>query len=211
MGDCKERAVCPGEIYRHFKGNLYQIVAMAVHSETAETMVVYQALYGDFQVYVRPYEQFAGKVDRAKYPDAAQDYRFERMSSPAERFGKAADSRKEEKPGPKRKPEPERNPGPERKPEPEGKPGPERMTEPKKEAGPERKPNCQLMAFLEAENLEEKIVCLREMKGSASQSDLDSIYVVLDMQAGTGSVEKQLDEVIRRLSLQKHYEGGRLR
>ncbi|MBR1691945.1 MAG: DUF1653 domain-containing protein, partial [Lachnospiraceae bacterium] len=71
----------PMQRYRHFKGNLYQVLALAKDSETMQEVVVYQALYDDYQIYVRSLEMFMSRVDTEKYPDAAQEFRFEPVTA----------------------------------------------------------------------------------------------------------------------------------
>lgn len=68
-----------GEIYRHFKGNLYEIIIIARDSETLEEKVVYKELDGD-SAYVRSLPMFVSLVDKVKYPDAKQEFRFERVT-----------------------------------------------------------------------------------------------------------------------------------
>ena len=65
-----------GEIYRHFKGNLYEVLAIAMHTETEETMVVYKEVDGE-KTYVRPLDMFVSLVDKEKYPEVMQTYRFQ--------------------------------------------------------------------------------------------------------------------------------------
>lgn len=66
-----------GRIYRHFKGDYYLVEAIAHHCDNGEAYVVYRKLYGDGSLWLRPVSVFSSKVDRQKYPDATQEYRFE--------------------------------------------------------------------------------------------------------------------------------------
>ena len=64
-------------VYRHFKGDYYLTEAEARDSETGEPLVIYRKLYGDGGLWVRPKAMFLSEVDREKYPDCPQKYRFQ--------------------------------------------------------------------------------------------------------------------------------------
>lgn len=178
------RDVRPGQFYRHFKNRLYQIITVAVHSETGEKLVIYQALYGDYSTYARPYDMFVSEVDHEKYPDVTQQYRFERVM-------------------PGQKPERTSEDGPGWMAERTSGNGSGRMTE--------KAPDPQLLRFLEAESFEERMECLKKLSQTAAQSDLDSLYVVLDMKPQTGTIREQTERIAQHLSVQNRYDGRRLR
>lgn len=69
--------VYKNRVYKHFKGDYYLVIDCAINSETLEEMVIYRALYGDGTLYVRPKEMFLSKVDKNKYPNVKQEYRFD--------------------------------------------------------------------------------------------------------------------------------------
>ncbi len=72
-----EREIKLHGVYKHFKGDYYLVEDVAIHSETKEKYVVNRALYGDCLLYIRPYDMFMSEVDREKYPNVEQKYRFE--------------------------------------------------------------------------------------------------------------------------------------
>ena len=79
-----ERTIEIGKKYRHFKGKLYKVLDIVYDSESNndeeyKKVVVYQALYGDNLKWARPYDMFNSLVDREKYPDVEQEYRFEEV------------------------------------------------------------------------------------------------------------------------------------
>ena len=82
------RDLAVGDIVQHFKREwvsketseyLYKILAFAQHTETGEHLVIYQGLYAPFKICARPYGMFMSEVDREKYPDVKQTYRFEKV------------------------------------------------------------------------------------------------------------------------------------
>ena len=73
-----------GEVWTHLKKKDYRIIGVAEHTENKKKFVVYRAMYGGFELYVRPYEMFMSEVDRDKYPNAKQKYRFEKKEAQTE-------------------------------------------------------------------------------------------------------------------------------
>ena len=88
--DVLERDIEVGDIVRHFKREwvseesaeyLYKVLAFAQHTETGEKLVIYEALYPPYKTCARPYGMFMSEVDRTKYPDVQQKYRFEKVET----------------------------------------------------------------------------------------------------------------------------------
>ena len=181
-----ERIVRSGQFYKHFKNKLYQIVTVAEHSETGEKMVVYQALYGDFRTYVRPYEMFVSEVDREKYPEVSQKYRFELINS--ENFGNT-------------EVKPEKS---------------EKAEVCEKVAEVEREPeNCgvnpDLLAFLDLDTLAEKLEMFKDLRKRIDDHLLDSIAASLDIVVKEGPLPQRYQEVLNCLETMEHFECSRFR
>ena len=189
-----------GEIYQHFKGKLYRIVALATHTETGEQLVIYQALYGEFQVFARPLSMFLEKVDAKKYPDAAGKDRFMRIP-----MAEAAAV-------PQPVPAPSENPV---EPRPAAVSS-ENPVEPRpaaasSESPVEPQPDPGLLAFLDADSYEEKLEVFASLEGKVDLHMLNAIAASLDLELSEGSLEEQYDTLKSCLMTLERYECNRLR
>lgn len=79
-----KRGFMSAEERAHSAKYTYEIIGTAMHTESAEQLVIYRALYGDMAMYARPTEMFLSRVDKEKYPDAKQEYRFEILKAAQE-------------------------------------------------------------------------------------------------------------------------------
>ena len=189
-----------GEIYQHFKGKLYRIVTLATHTETGEQLVIYQALYGEFQVFARPLSMFLEKVDAKKYPDAAGKDRFMRIP-----MAEAAAV-------PQPVPASSENPV---EPRPAAMSS-ENPVEPRpaaasSESPVEPQPDPGLLAFLDADSYEEKLEVFASLEGKVDLHMLNAIAASLDLELSEGSLEEQYDTLKSCLMTLERYECNRLR
>ncbi len=207
-----DRTPRSGEIYRHFKNKLYQVLAVAQHTETGEKLVVYQALYGAYRIYARPFSMFVGEVDKKKYPQIEQQYRFEKVDAETldnesdNLKSKAADIDKSEavtsqEPKDKHKSEPNMNQPSEARDDQEL----ESETEEVKSLNP------LLLPFVEAEDFQVKLEILAAMEGKVGEEDLDILYEALDLPKMTGNIEEQIHSIKQYIEMRKKFDGKRLR
>lgn len=188
----------PGEKYLHFKNKLYQVIAVAYHSETMERYVVYQALYGDFKVYIRPYDMFISEVDHEKYPQIQQKYRFEYLNSfvdesePEKTVSEetekiqelSEDSLKEEEMRPEDK-------------------------EPASEG--ESHLNPWLDKILDASGFDEKYKIVCDMQNDVTDRLIDDIAVIMDLAIPEGNLRERYAQLKYCIRTRQKYETGRLR
>lgn len=197
----------PQEMYRHFKGNIYQIRCLAKHSETGELMVVYQAMYDTFQIYVRPLNMFMEEVDRAKYPDAKQRYRFELLQdmedvSPSDRLQESVQiksqvqSKETERTKTAVQPVVSENPQ-----------SPMQTTE----SDEQLNIDPLVMEFLDADTYEQRLNVLAALRDRVTDDMINTMAVAVDLEIKDGEIGERYEELKRCLLTYEKYECNRLR
>ncbi|MCI8504648.1 MAG: DUF1653 domain-containing protein [Lachnospiraceae bacterium] len=206
-----ERVPRPGEFYRHFKKGVYQIIAVAKHSETGEDMVVYQALYREFKVYVRPLSLFVDKVDKEKYPEAVQKYRFERIN-PSELSGKG-----KEREGGRQTATSQSMAAAWRESQEDARKEQGMTSEGEvflidgESDGEEGRISPRFLEFLDARSYEAKAALLDSLKKELTDEMIDSMAMAVDLEIPPGSLEERRQQLSRCLRTMGRYEAPRLR
>ena len=210
-----ERTPKPGELYRHFKNKLYQVIAVAHHTETGEELVIYQALYGTYGIYARPLTMFMGKVDSKKYPDVEQVYRFERLDA----SGLAGEEQKISG-RPDKTEELRHSTAMEKQNQQEAEQDGSEGADGKKnrEEGGEAGETAQgqtlnplILSFVDTNDFDVKLEILSAMEDGAGQEDMDVLCESLDLPKKTGDIGEQIRFIRQDLEMRKKFDNKRLR
>lgn len=185
------RQLVIGGFYRHFKDKLYQVKGTAIHSETKEKMVIYQGLYGSYEMYVRPYDMFLSEVDHIKYPDVVQKYRFELIDI---KTGKSLEADYEEN---------NQNMESEKSEE------LEKLEE--SEESEESEEDSKLIRFLDAYDYKEKLDILTSMRGELNDGLIDIMAESIEVAVPEGDITDRYNSLRKCLMAHTKYEGLRLR
>ena len=194
-----------GEIYRHFKNKLYQIITVAKHTETNEDMVIYQALYGTFGIYARPLTMFLSKVDSEKYPNATQTYRFEKVESSD--LCKPNDTPVAEASA--QTPQQKTNSVAQHAPVPNATAPTEVNPANNEEDLSGVNPN--LLAILDTDTYEQKYKLLCNMRDDMDDRLINDLSVALDIAVDDGPIERRYEQLKSALATLCKYEVNRLR
>lgn len=201
----------PQEMYRHFKGNVYQIRCLAKHSETGEMMVVYQAMYDTFQIYVRPLDMFMEEVDRSRYPDVKQRYRFELLqdielsTSSPEKSAEQAKQPAQEKHAAKAQPQEPVMP------QAAAVEQPVTAGDGWQESDEQMHIDPLVMDFLDAGTYEQRLNILAALRHRITDEMINTMAVAVDLEIKDGDVEERYEELKNCLLTLEKFECNRLR
>ena len=189
-----------GQIYKHFKGNLYKVLAVAVHTESEEKLVVYQSVDNPDRVFARPLEMFMSDIDRFRYPLIRAKYRFTLVSEPeVENNGEET---KEEETKEETKEEDVKD---------------EETEEQSDDDSAVYKDNGELVidpyveGVLDEKEFSKKIEFFEMLRGKCTEDMLTTIAISLDIQLQEGSIEDKYSQILRTLKMHEKYETSRLR
>lgn len=174
----------PFEVYRHFKGNMYQILTIAADSETGKPCVVYQALYGDYKVYVRDLEMFLSETNKEKYPDAGQAFRFEKVTPGEVQAMESSPKACEEIPASVQELE-------------------------KVVQDPEPSLDPAVVEYLDAETVDARLNILASLHHRITDEMINTMAVVTDVEINEGPIEQRYQELKNCLLMKQKFEKQR--
>lgn len=197
------------QIYRHFKGNLYKVITIAVHTETEEALVVYQALYGDFKVYARPLSMFMSEVDHEKYPEVTQKMRFEPIEQMVEVVAAPVQNNSEVVETPEAAAEEKQEKTLEilqEKEETKGNP----VFSSEKEECEEMTIDPLLEAYLDTDSYREKLNVLHGLQHRITEHMLNTMAIVIDFELPEGDIQTKYNALNDCLLTKEKYECSRI-